>query len=598
MKETHPEVIDFTQIRNMNEAVETLQLMHQWLLYIGQQLKAVGQNLLKTFGQRLYSQLKNWIVSIMEAFRVDSLEDYVRAAGIYGQSLAASLFQLQQQFAGFKLAVIQAVAPLVQMFVPVVQTVLYLLTQLVQVIGQFLRLLVFGSSEAEDLATGMSAAAGAGTALKKSLAGFDQINRLNGKTGIGGVVSGFNQLKPMSASWKAMADKLDNLLEPLRKLDLTPAAESLERLRKAMQPITKALFEGLEWAWYNLLVPLAQWSVEELLPAFLDALSASMVALGDIVEELKPHFVWLWEECLKPLAQWKGEQIITYLQDIARELSGTAGALNVNKLPVDNFINSIKLLTQALGNMAQDTVGLTDTTNSATNAMNAMLNALFDLNLPVNNSASNLAVITLAVGELAGALDLVTESSNSTWYALKAIWETGWSNLKTKFMDPSYTGVRQSMNKTIDLLNSMLSSAATSVNFLGRSMNSLTYTVPNWVPGIGGRSFSFGIKSIQAPQIPYLAKGAVLPANKPFMAVVGDQKHGTNVEAPLTVIQEAVAAVMQDYASANLAGQQQVVGVLQELLAAVLGISIGDDMIAAAVQRYEGKMAVVRGGYV
>ena len=40
--------------------------------------------------------------------------------------------------------------------------------------------------------------------------------------------------------------------------------------------------------------------------------------------------------------------------------------------------------------------------------------------------------------------------------------------------------------------------------------------------------------------IPQLAKGAVLPANKPFLAMVGDQKHGTNVEAPLDTIKQAV----------------------------------------------------------
>ena len=63
-------------------------------------------------------------------------------------------------------------------------------------------------------------------------------------------------------------------------------------------------------------------------------------------------------------------------------------------------------------------------------------------------------------------------------------------------------------------------------------------------PEFGGKTFGFSLKTVTAPAIPYLAKGAVLPANKPFMAVVGDQRHGTNVEAPLTTIQEAVAVVL------------------------------------------------------
>ena len=47
-----------------------------------------------------------------------------------------------------------------------------------------------------------------------------------------------------------------------------------------------------------------------------------------------------------------------------------------------------------------------------------------------------------------------------------------------------------------------------------------------------------------APQIPYLAQGAVIPANREFLAVLGDQKHGTNVEAPLETIKQALAEVM------------------------------------------------------
>lgn len=96
--------------------------------------------------------------------------------------------------------------------------------------------------------------------------------------------------------------------------------------------------------------------------------------------------------------------------------------------------------------------------------------------------------------------------------------------------------------------------------------------------------------------VPQLAKGAVLPPNKPFMAVVGDQKHGTNIEAPLSTIQEAVALVMQDQTSAILAGFEVSVGVLREILEAVLGIQIGDDVIGNAMTRYTRKQAIIKGG--
>lgn len=103
------------------------------------------------------------------------------------------------------------------------------------------------------------------------------------------------------------------------------------------------------------------------------------------------------------------------------------------------------------------------------------------------------------------------------------------------------------------------------------------------------------ISAISSPSIPYLAKGAVIPPNAPFMAVLGDQRHGTNVEAPLSTIQEAVALVMEDYAAANLAGHEATVAVLRDILEAVLGIEIGDQVIGQAVQRYNSRMAIMRG---
>lgn len=104
-----------------------------------------------------------------------------------------------------------------------------------------------------------------------------------------------------------------------------------------------------------------------------------------------------------------------------------------------------------------------------------------------------------------------------------------------------------------------------------------------------------GLRSIHVPQIPYLAKGAVLPANRPFLAMVGDQRHGTNIEAPLSTIQEAMALTMEDFMASNMAGHEATVGVLKEILEAVLGIHIGDADIGKAVQRYQRKMAVVNG---
>ena len=80
------------------------------------------------------------------------------------------------------------------------------------------------------------------------------------------------------------------------------------------------------------------------------------------------------------------------------------------------------------------------------------------------------------------------------------------------------------------------------------------------------------------------------------MAMLGDQRHGTNVEAPLETIQEAVALVMDGMTGGMMTGFEAVIAILREILEAIMGIEIGDDVIANAVKNYNRKMAVVNGG--
>ena len=157
--------------------------------------------------------------------------------------------------------------------------------------------------------------------------------------------------------------------------------------------------------------------------------------------------------------------------------------------------------------------------------------------------------------------------------------------------------LKSAVNGVITLLNGMVSRLVSALNAVVKAANKLSFTVPEWVPAVGGKQFGVNLPTVSTPKIPNLAKGAVLPAGKPFLAVVGDQHHGTNVEAPLSTIQEAVALVMEDQTGAILRGFEASVGVQKEILEAVLGIQIGDEVLGRAVNRYNRRMAVIQGGF-
>ena len=242
-------------------------------------------------------------------------------------------------------------------------------------------------------------------------------------------------------------------------------------------------------------------------------------------------------------------------------------------------------------------MGWSNVNDVASASISRVLASVLGLQLPLGGTMTAVGNVADTVKMLAESFCLVDSASGSTWSAIQRIWQDAWAWLKEKTIDPTYTGVKNTINGVIGLLNALLRGVTAGLNYLSRSMNQLSFDLPDWVPLFGGKGFSFGLQQFVAPQIPYLAQGAVLPANKPFMAVLGDQRHGTNIEAPLATIQEAVALVMQDHTDAIMAGFNASVEVQREILSAVLGISIGDEVIAGAYDRYRTRQAVMKGAY-
>ena len=126
-------------------------------------------------------------------------------------------------------------------------------------------------------------------------------------------------------------------------------------------------------------------------------------------------------------------------------------------------------------------------------------------------------------------------------------WEKAWNGIKDIFggvWDGIVGVLKGAVNTVIDMINAVLRAVALGVNAIIDKINALSFTVPDWVQGIGGETIGFNFAKFDPPQIPKLARGAVLPANNPFLAVVGDQRRGTNVEAPLETITQAVVAAL------------------------------------------------------
>lgn len=98
------------------------------------------------------------------------------------------------------------------------------------------------------------------------------------------------------------------------------------------------------------------------------------------------------------------------------------------------------------------------------------------------------------------------------------------------------------------------------INLLISDLNKIHFEVPDWVPLVGGKSFGINITPVSRVSLPRLASGAVIPPNREFMAVLGDQKSGTNIETPLATMVQAFKQAMNE---PGVAGGRQMTVILQ-----------------------------------
>lgn len=131
---------------------------------------------------------------------------------------------------------------------------------------------------------------------------------------------------------------------------------------------------------------------------------------------------------------------------------------------------------------------------------------------------------------------------------------TGFAAFRSTFQE-LWTSFWSLMGRTFTIKwNNILSTLQQGVNNAIDALNSLV-DAANSLAELTGRFYSH-VGRINVPQIPLpkLATGAVIPPNREFLAVLGDQKQGTNIEAPAELIRQMVIEGLR-----SAGGQGQVI---------------------------------------
>lgn len=119
------------------------------------------------------------------------------------------------------------------------------------------------------------------------------------------------------------------------------------------------------------------------------------------------------------------------------------------------------------------------------------------------------------------------------WQKVKDVFSTGgriWSGIKEGIENTFRTVV----NAIIRGMNTIIAVPFNRINFMLNMIRNASFL------GISPFQNLWGVNPLPVPQIPMLARGAVIPANRQFLAVLGDQRNGNNLEAPESLLRQIV----------------------------------------------------------
>ena len=320
-------------------------------------------------------------------------------ATAYANTFSGKIAKINTAFYNFRVAVGKFVAPIAELFLPYIEMALNALTRFFNKMAQVLK--VFGlempdvvskaSTSIADIGSSASNASGniastgdaatkAAKKIKRAFAGVDEINVLNmpesssgskGSSGSSGTGSGAGSssgaisditevgdvVESVDGTASKIANKIKELFAPLKEIDFTNLTNAFDRLKEAATPLTQKLFSGLEWLWFNVLVPFATWTIEDAIPAFFEALAGALDFLNGVMDYAKPYLQYLWEEFLQPIAKWTGGAIVKTFEAIGDGLSKVGKWLSENKPNIEGIRKELDPFTDLLKELVK-TIGI------------------------------------------------------------------------------------------------------------------------------------------------------------------------------------------------------------------------------------------------
>ena len=147
---------------------------------------------------------------------------------------------------------------------------------------------------------------------------------------------------------------------------------------------------------------------------------------------------------------------------------------------------------------------------------------------------------------------------NTTIGKIQNSWKNTWTSVKnttSQIFNDMWAAIKSTINAILSGVESMANGVVRAINKMVDALNNLHFDIPDWVPGLGGKSFGLNIPHIPTVSIPRLAQGGFVRANTPQLAMIGDNRHQGEIVAPEDKMQAMVDRAVAMASNQNMTDQ-------------------------------------------
>ena len=361
-------------------------------------------------------------------------------------------------------------------------------------------------------------------------------------------------LKPIFDEW---ATKFDTLWK-----------EHLQPTVNAFLEFIGKLINGVSELWNTYMVPFINWIVETIVPilspifetignVFMNAWGIISDVVGSIWEVLSGLIDFIvgvftgdWDKA------WQG------IQDIF------SGIWNAIKGVFEGIWNNIKDVFSGVIDWIKN--GLNAWGQTISGIWNSIWNGISSFASNIWNGIKNI---------ISNIINGVKNTISNVLNGIKNIWNNIWNGMKntvTNIFNGIWNAIKGVINSILGGIESMANGVVNGINTIIRVLNNLRFTIPDWVPIFGGKSFGFNIPQLNRVSLPRLAEGGYVKANTPQLVMIGDNRHQGEIVAPEDKLEEIYRKVLKEQGVGN---NDKVIELLKMIIELLRNIDFNPELV-------------------